>query len=135
MRRFELEAFLAAIEKHKITSLGMIPPQVIAIIMSPLRNRYSLKSVRRIGWEAAPLDALSQRKFQVICADDATFTRVFGMTETTGAMSLFYYPERVETGSVGSRFMPNTVVKLINDAGEDVTDFDVQGECMCEVHR
>ena len=111
MRRFELEAFLAAIERHKITNLGIVPPLVIAIIMSPLRHKYSLKSVRRIGCGAAPLDAASQRKFQALCAEGASFTQVFGMTETTGAVSLFYYPEKDETGSVGSRFMPNTDVK------------------------
>jgi 4-coumarate--CoA ligase len=33
MRRFELEPFLAALERHKITYLGMVPPLVIAIIM------------------------------------------------------------------------------------------------------
>src|SRR3978361_1368445 len=100
----------------------------MAMIMSPLRHKYSLKSIRRIGCGAAPLDALSQRKFQALCAEGASFTQVFGMTETTGAVSLFYHPEKDETGSVGSRFMPNTDVKLINEAGEDVTDFDVQGE-------
>lgn len=111
MRRFELEAFLAAIERHKITNLGIVPPLVIAIIMSPLRHKYSLKSVRKIGCGAAPLDAASQRKFQALCAPDASFTQVFGMTETTGAVSLFYHPERDETGSVGSKFMPGTDVK------------------------
>jgi 4-coumarate--CoA ligase len=128
MRRFELEAFLAAIERHKITNLGIVPPLVIAIIMSPLRHKYSLRSIRKIGCGAAPLDALSQRKFQSLCANDASFTQVFGMTETTGAISLFYHPERDETGSVGSRFMPNTDVKLVDEEGRDVTAFDVQGE-------
>jgi 4-coumarate--CoA ligase len=111
MRRFELEGYLAAIEQHKITALGMVPPLVIAIIMSPLRHKYSLKSVQKIGCGAAPLDAASQKKMQDLCAEGASFTQVYGMTETTGAISLFYYPETDETGSVGSRFMPNTDVK------------------------
>jgi 4-coumarate--CoA ligase len=55
MRRFELEAFLAAIERLHITDLGMVPPLVIAIIMSPLSKKYSLKSVRRVAAGAAPL--------------------------------------------------------------------------------
>lgn len=111
MRRFELEAFLAAIEKHKITDLGIVPPLVIAIIMSPLRHKYSLKSILRVGCGAAPLDAGSQKRFQDLCAPECMFTQVFGMTETTGAISLFYYPESDDTGSVGSQFMPNTDVK------------------------
>jgi 4-coumarate--CoA ligase len=111
MRRFELEPFLAAIEKLQITDLGMVPPLVIAIIMSPLGKKYSLKSVRRVAAGAAPLDAMSQRRFQALCAPGTTFTQVWGMTETTSAITLFYYPEGDETGSVGSRFLPNTDVK------------------------
>ena len=67
------------------------------------------------------------------------------MTETTGAISLFYYPDEDDTGSVGNTFMPNTDVKsvtktfiwtirtdnnsrLIDDEGKDITDYDVRGE-------
>ena len=155
MRRFELEAFLAAIDRLKITDLGMVPPLVIAIIMSPLRKKYSLKSIRRVGAGAAPLDAISQKKFQELCAPGATFTQVWGMTETTSAVSLFYWPDEDETGSVGNRFLPCTDVKyvtsfqntflrgeqkllvadlhdhdrLIDDDGNDITADDVRGEC------
>ncbi|KAK3704906.1 Acyl-CoA synthetase actt5 [Vermiconidia calcicola] len=128
MRRFELEPYLAAIERHKISTLGMVPPLVIAIIMSPLRHKYSLKSVRRIGCGAAPLDKDSGEKLKTLCAPDCTFTQVQGMTETTGAISLFYYPDEDDTGSVGNTFMPNTDVKLINDEGEDITNYDIRGE-------
>ncbi|KIW35430.1 uncharacterized protein PV07_02127 [Cladophialophora immunda] len=128
MRRFELEAFLAALERHRITNIGIVPPLVIAIIMSPLRHRYSLRSLRKIKCGAAPLDAASQNKFRDLCAPDASFTQVFGMTETTGTISQFFHPEQDETGSVGSRFLPNTDVKLIDDNGKDITDYDVQGE-------
>jgi acyl-CoA synthetase (AMP-forming)/AMP-acid ligase II len=111
MRRFELEPFLAAIERHKITFLGMVPPLVIAIIMSPLRHKYSLRSLRRIGAGAAPLDANSAERMRELCAPDCTFTQVTGMTETTSAICLFYYPDEDNTGSVGNTFLPNTDVK------------------------
>lgn len=111
MRRFELEEFLAAIERHQINFLGMVPPLVIAIIMSPLRHKYSLKSVVRVGCGAAPLDRESGERFKALCAPDCTFTQVLGMTETTGLISLFYFPDSDETGSVGDKFMPNTDIK------------------------
>ena len=128
MRRFELEPYLAAIERHQISTLGMVPPLVISIIMSPLRHKHSLKSVRRIGCGAAPLDKESGERLKALCADDCTFTQVQGMTETTGAISLFYYPDEDDTGSVGNTFMPNTDVKLVDDEGKDITDFNVRGE-------
>jgi len=114
MRRFELEAYMAAIEKHQITDLGMAPPLVIAIINSPLNKKYSLKSVRRIGCGAAPLDAESQNRLQALCADDCVFTQVWGMTETTSALSLFRYPEMDWTGSVGNLFLQGTDVKCVS---------------------
>ncbi|KAL6703608.1 Acyl-CoA synthetase actt5 [Coniothyrium glycines] len=127
MRRFELEPYLAAIEKHQITNLGMVPPLVIAIINSPLTKRYSLKSVRSVVIGAAPLDAGSQRRLRSLCASDCRCTQVWGMTETTSAITLFYYPEADDTGSVG-RLMPNTDIKLIDEHGKDITAFDVRGE-------
>ena len=128
MRRFELEPYLRAVQDLGITDLGMVPPLVIAIINSPLKEKYSLKSVRRVGAGAAPLDAISQRRLQALCHPEATFTQVMGSTETTGAICLFYWPEQDETGSVGSRFMPETDVKLIDEEGKDITNFDVRGE-------
>ncbi|KAF2014491.1 acetyl-CoA synthetase-like protein [Aaosphaeria arxii CBS 175.79] len=128
MRRFELEPYLEGIERLKITNLGMVPPLIIAIINSPLSQKYSLKSVRAVGAGAAPLDAGSQRRLQALCAADCVVTQVMGMTETTSAICLFYYPQGDETGSVGRRFMPGTDVKLVDDDGNDVTDYDVRGE-------
>ncbi|KAF7193565.1 Acyl-CoA synthetase ACTT5 [Pseudocercospora fuligena] len=128
MRRFELESFLAAVEKYEISLLGMVPPLVIAIINSPLRHKYSLKSVRRIGCGAAPLDKDSGEKLKDLCGPDCTFTQVLGSTETTGVFTLFYYPDEDDTGSVGNIWFPNSDVKLIDDEGNDVTDYDVQGE-------
>lgn len=93
MRRFELEPYLAAIEKHRITNLGMVPPLVIAIINNPVTKKYNLKSVRSIAVGAAPLDAGSQRRLRELCAPDCKCTQVWGMTETTSAITLFYYPE------------------------------------------
>jgi long-subunit acyl-CoA synthetase (AMP-forming) len=128
MRRFDLEGYLAAIQDFQITDLGMAPPLVIAIIMSPVTKKYSLKSVRRIGCGAAPLDAESQNALQALCADDCVFTQVWGMTETTSALSIFRWPERDFTGSVGNIFLPGTDVKLVDDNNNDITAYDVRGE-------
>lgn len=50
MRRFELEPFLAAIETHQITDLAIVPPLVIAIIMSPLsKSEFSVPHIRTMA--------------------------------------------------------------------------------------
>ena len=78
MRRFELEKFLANVEKYQITDLLMVPPLVIATIMSDLTRKYSLKSVRAAYCGAAALGKGPQKKFQELMGDNAPFTQVWG---------------------------------------------------------
>ena len=78
MRRFDLEGFLANIEKFHITDLVMVPPLVIATIMSDLTEKYSLKSVRAAICGAAPLGKGPQKRFQALISANAPFTQVWG---------------------------------------------------------
>ena len=55
--RFELETFLTAIQNHRITSLFVAPPIVLALAKHPLVAQYDLSSLKHIISAAAPLDA------------------------------------------------------------------------------
>ncbi|MER6122247.1 4-coumarate--CoA ligase family protein [Streptomyces sp. NPDC001795] len=55
--RFDLETFLAAIEKHRITGLYVAPPVVLALAKHPLVEGYDLSSLKYVISAAAPLDA------------------------------------------------------------------------------
>ncbi|KAF2193159.1 acetyl-CoA synthetase-like protein [Zopfia rhizophila CBS 207.26] len=127
MRRFDLEGFLSNIQKYQISELIVVPPIAIGIIMSPLGEKYSLKSVKRALCGAAPLDKGPQARLQALLAPDAPCTQVWGMTETSCIASMFTYPEGDDTGSVG-RMLPNLDVKLIDDEGKDVSNPGVRGE-------
>jgi 4-coumarate--CoA ligase len=127
MRRFELETYLANIEKYSITELAIVPPIAIAIIMSPITKKYSLKSIRQAACGAAPLGKGPQARLRALLAEDAPFTQVWGMTETSCVASMFYYPEDDVTGSVG-RMLPNLDVKLVDEDGKDITAYNVRGE-------
>lgn len=78
MRRFELEPFLANIEKFRINDLARVPPLVIATIMSPVTKKYDLSSVKIVRCGAAPLGKGSQKAFQDLISNDASFTQVWG---------------------------------------------------------
>lgn len=110
MRRFELEPFLVNIEKFKISDIGVVPPIAIAIIMSGLGKKYSLKSVKSVQCGAAPLSKESQSRLRQLLPEDTTVLQVWGMTETSCIASMFYFPEDDDTGSVG-RMLPNLDVK------------------------
>jgi 4-coumarate--CoA ligase len=126
--RFELESFLRNIERHQITEGAFVPPMVHMILASPLREKYSLKSIRHAHAGAAPLDAGSQERFRQLLADDAPLTQVWGMTETSCTCSSLPHEYGNETtGSVG-KMLPNMDVKLCDDDGNDITADDVRGE-------
>lgn len=99
MRRFDLEEFLSNVEKYNVTDLTMVPPIVIAILMSPIsQKRPFLKRVRGAMCGAAPLDKNVQARFRSTMADGSPFTQVWGMTETSCIATMFPYPEHDDTG-------------------------------------
>ncbi|MGW0117599.1 4-coumarate--CoA ligase family protein [Streptomyces sp. NPDC003327] len=57
LSRFELDTFLAAIEKHRINALYVAPPIVLALAKHPAVADYDLSSLEYIVSAAAPLDA------------------------------------------------------------------------------
>lgn len=114
MRRFDLEEFLVTMEKYQITDLTMVPPIAIAILMSPISHkRPFLKNVRLAACGAAPLDKDVQARFRALMGNDAPFTQVWGMTETSCVATMFPFPEHDDTGSVG-RQIPNLEAKYIS---------------------
>ncbi|KAJ0422950.1 hypothetical protein BJY00DRAFT_62817 [Aspergillus carlsbadensis] len=128
MRRFDLPTFLSTVERYAITDLTLVPPIAIAIVMTDLtHSRPWLKSVRLAHCGAAPLDKDVQARVQKLLAPGARFTQVWGMTETSCIGIMFPLAEDDGSGSVG-RLVPNLEAKLINDAGENISAYDVRGE-------
>jgi 4-coumarate--CoA ligase len=116
MRRFELESWMRNIERFQIT-----------VINSPLNKKYSLASIRNSWVGAAPLAAEPQARYKALLRPDTPFNQVWGMSETSCIATMVHYPEHDLTGSVG-RFLPNHDSKLVDDEGNDITDYDVAGE-------
>ncbi|XP_051116719.1 probable CoA ligase CCL7 isoform X2 [Andrographis paniculata] len=88
MARFDMEKLLRAMERYRVTHLYAVPPVVVALAkQKELVKRFDLSSLREIGSGAAPLGP------EVIdeCAKgfpQAVLFQGYGMTETTGAISL-----------------------------------------------
>ncbi|KAK5795749.1 hypothetical protein VI817_005034 [Penicillium citrinum] len=113
MRRFDLEGYLSTVERFDVTDLAMVPPIVIAILMSPLsQKRPFLRKVRLAACGAAPLDKDVQARFRSLMGDDSPFTQVW---------------EHDDTGSVG-RLIPNLEAKLIDESGQNISAYNVRGE-------
>ena len=67
-----------------------------------------------------------QQEFYKHLSPDAVFSQVWGMTEI-GAVTLFKYPERDYSGSVG-RVLPGCEIKLVDVDGYEITSNNQLGE-------
>ncbi|WP_197287639.1 4-coumarate--CoA ligase family protein [Streptomyces apocyni] len=113
--RFELDTFLAAIEKHRITGLYVAPPVVLALAKHPAVERYDLSSVRYLISAAAPLDG----ELATACAERLGVPFVgqaYGMTELS--------PGTHVTPLSARSTPPGAVGKLIASTEMRVLDLD-----------
>jgi acyl-CoA synthetase (AMP-forming)/AMP-acid ligase II len=114
--RFDLEAYLAAIEKHRITHLYVAPPIVLALAKHPAAERYDLSSVRHVLSAAAPLDA----RLAAACSarlDLPPVVQGYGMTELSPCSHLVPLDQAAAAP-------PGTVGKLIAGTEMRVVSLD-----------
>ncbi len=108
--RFELNGFLAAVERHRVTVTIVVPPIMLALASHPLVDRYDHSSLRLVGCGGAPLGADLERR----CAErlGCVVAQGFGMTEgcSTIALGPVGAPRR---GSVG-RLLPNVEARIVD---------------------
>lgn len=116
--RFELEQFLAAIEKHRISGLYVAPPIVLALAKHPSVDRYDLSSLEYVVSAAAPLDA----ELAVACSRRLGLPPVrqaYGMTELSPATHVVpLAAENPPPGTVG-RLLPGTEMRIVPLDGDD----------------
>ncbi|MEU8722068.1 4-coumarate--CoA ligase family protein [Streptomyces antimycoticus] len=118
--RFELDTFLAAIEKHRAQALYVAPPIVLALAKHPSVDGHDLSSVRYVLSAAAPLDA----RLAEACARRLgvpPLLQAFGMTELSPGCHLVPRDAKnAPPGTVG-KLLPSTEMRIVApDTGEDL---------------
>jgi acyl-CoA synthetase (AMP-forming)/AMP-acid ligase II len=80
--RFELAAFLRAIQDHGVTSAAVVPPMVLGLAAADVVDDYDLSTLRLVTSAAAPLGADLARA----CARrlGCRVKQAYGMTEVSG---------------------------------------------------
>ena len=113
MSRFEMEEFLAAVEKYKISVAPLVPPIVLGLAKHPVVDKYDLSSLRIIMSGAAPLgEALAREAGARI---GCKLAQGYGMTEASPVTHLSPTAKPgYKLGSLGMP-VPNTEV-VIADA-------------------
>ncbi|OIJ96615.1 4-coumarate--CoA ligase family protein [Streptomyces colonosanans] len=119
--RFDLETFLAAVEKHRITRLYVAPPIVLALAKHPAVDGYDLSSLQHITSAAAPLDA----ELAAACSRRLGLPPVgqaYGMTELSpGSHVVPLGAQNPPPGTVG-RLIAGTEMRILSldDPGKDL---------------
>jgi len=117
MPRFELEAFLQAVQDYKVSLAHLVPPVVLQLSKNPIVDKYKLPTLKTIFSGAAPLgEDLTRACMQRL---GCSIRQGYGMTETSPVThSSPAEPERVKFGSVGVP-APNTECKIVSlETGE-----------------
>ncbi|MEU3501835.1 4-coumarate--CoA ligase family protein [Streptomyces hundungensis] len=120
LARFDLDPFLRAIERHRITGLYVAPPIVLALAKHPAVDRYDLSSIEYIVSAAAPLDP----RLAQACSDRLGLPPIrqgYGMTELSPATHIVpLATDDPPPGAVG-RLLPSTEMRILrlDDPGRD----------------
>ncbi len=111
--KFELEGFLTAIEKHRITGLYVVPPIALALAKHPVVDRFDVSSVRYVISAAAPLDG------ELAAACSARLGGIpvgqgYGMTELSPATHVTPVDgPPIPNGSVG-KLLAGTEMRIVS---------------------
>ncbi len=119
MQRFQLEQWLDAVQRFKITNSFVVPPMLVLLAKNPVVDKYNLSSLEWVMSGAAPLSAeLGDEVEQRI--PTLKVTQGYGLTETSPTVSFTdpqYYKHA--KGSAG-RLVPGVEMRLVDDEGKDV---------------
>ncbi len=126
MPRFDLEQFLGAIQKYRVTLSHIVPPIVLKLAKDPIIDNYDLSSLKMIFSGAAPLGADLSR--ECMARIGCGIRQGYGMTETSPVThSSPADPAKMKLGSVGTA-APNTEVKVVDPATASELGANEEGE-------
>ncbi len=112
--RFELESYLALLQRYRGTYLYVVPPIVLQLARHPAVERHDLSAVRMLFSAAAPLGVAVEREAQERLA--CVLAQGYGMTEASPVTHLCPdAPGRNKSGSVGL-LIPGTEMMIVDVA-------------------
>jgi acyl-CoA synthetase (AMP-forming)/AMP-acid ligase II len=109
--RFELEAFLRAVQDHGITRAEVVPPVVLGLVTAGVVDDYDLSTLRLLTSAAAPLGADLARA----CARrlGCRVKQAYGMTEVSGGTHIAPEPGPDRPDSVGPA-LPGVECRIVD---------------------
>ncbi|XP_028772011.1 LOW QUALITY PROTEIN: 4-coumarate--CoA ligase 1-like [Neltuma alba] len=116
MPRFEINALLGLIQKHKVSIAPVVPPIVLAISKSPDTDKYDLSSIRVLKSGGAPLGKELEDSVRAKFPK-AKLGQGYGMTEAgpvlTMSLAFAKQPMEVKAGACGT-VVRNAEMKIVD---------------------
>ncbi|KAH8169107.1 AMP-binding enzyme domain-containing protein [Sarocladium implicatum] len=127
---FEIETYLAAIQRFKIEELIVVPPTIIRMIQSrDLCRKYDLSSVRYVYSGAAPLGEETIQEL-ISLYPAWTIGQAYGMTETSVVVTS--QSEHDIMVKASGSLLPGYKAKIIDPEGAEITEHDKPGELLIQ---
>jgi acyl-CoA synthetase (AMP-forming)/AMP-acid ligase II len=117
---FDVPAVLEKVQAERITVLPGPPTLLSGILEFPDRDRYDLSSLRLTVTGAAVVPVELIRRLR----SEMTFETIitgYGLTETTGTVSMCRYDDDPETiANFSGRAIPDTELRIVDEHGNEV---------------
>ncbi|GAA3827640.1 class I adenylate-forming enzyme family protein [Amycolatopsis tucumanensis] len=126
---FTPERFLAMVERHRVTSVLLVPTVLKRVLGHPGLGDHDVSSLRLIcsGGEPVPLTALADaRRLLPSCA----VLQVYGMSEFPTMMTYVRPDEAVGKAGSAGRACSAAEVRVVDERGQDTAPGEV-GEIIC----
>lgn len=130
--KFDPTAVLAAVAKHRVTDLFLVPTMIQMLVDHPGAAGYDLSSVRRFCYGASPIsEAVLQRTMRLL--PDVGLAQAYGMTELSPVATLLG-PDDHRGGTArlrsAGRAAPHSEVRIVDERDNEVPRGTV-GEIVC----
>jgi len=110
MPRYETSAFLDGMVLHTITEITLMPPMLIQILQNPKATKSTFKSLRYVHGGGSKIPSSLQNRMKAMLPSKTPFTPIYGLSEASGIVTTFLWPEDDETASIG-RLLPGLEAK------------------------
>ncbi|QRW11517.1 AMP binding enzyme [Ceratobasidium sp. AG-Ba] len=126
--KFSFVDMLKSIVKYRITTLCLVPPQVVLFCKHPATKEYDLSHLHFCMVGAAPLSPELTNQFMKLIPN-LTIGQGYGLTETATSVVMAPIEHMGTAGVPGSagRLLPNTIAKVVKQDGT-LADYDEPGE-------
>ncbi|HQR35999.1 MAG TPA: AMP-binding protein, partial [Blastocatellia bacterium] len=124
---FDQAKQLELFEKEKGTFTFAVPTMLVAMLNHPRFAEFDLSSLKNIFTGATPVPVIVMEQIKERIGADCSI--VFGMTETTGAVTQSFYTDSfdLKSATVGLT-IPHTEIKIVNPATGETCECGQSGE-------